>query len=222
MHSDPAVTLPLIRRRMQDACVASSRSEASVRLLAVSKFHGAEAVRAAYACGQRDFGESYAQELAEKAAALADLPDLRWHFIGPVQRNKAKLIARYACMVHAIESERAAVALDRAAADHARELCATLQVNVAGEAQKHGVRPAELPALLAATRALTHLRVVGLMTLPPDSREAADHAFVQLAELARTHDLCELSMGMSGDLDLAIAHGATWIRVGSAIFGDRG
>lgn len=206
---------------MHDACAASARADASVRLLAVSKFHGADAVRAAYRVGQRDFGESYAQELAEKAKLLGDCPELRWHFIGPVQTNKAKLIAQYACMVHAIESERAALALDRAAALQGRTLDATIQVNVAGEAQKHGVAPADLPALLAALADLRNLRVVGLMTLPPPARETADAAFAELARLAAVHGLRELSMGMSDDLDLAIARGATWVRIGSAIFGDR-
>ncbi len=189
-----------------------------MRLIAVSKKHPADAVREAYACGQRDFGESYAQELAEKAEALADLPELRWHFIGPLQRNKAKLVARYACSVHALESGRAAAALD--AAGH--PLDAFVEVNVSGEASKHGITPELLPGLLAELAAFPNLRVVGLMTLPPPEHDAADAAFATLAELARVHALPSLSMGMSDDLEEAIAHGATHVRIGTAIFGERG
>lgn len=169
-------------------------------------------MRTVYAAGQRDFGESYAQELAEKAAALADLPELRWHFLGPLQRNKAKLVARHACSVHALESARPAAALGA--------LDAFVQVNVAGEASKHGVTEAELGALLDEL-GRTALRVVGLMTLPPPDLRAAGAAFGRLAELARAHGLPRLSMGMSDDLELAVAAGATDLRIGSAIFGER-
>lgn len=206
-----------ILARIDAACRIAKRDPALVHLIAVSKYHPAQAIRAAYAAGQRDFGESYAQELAEKAEALADLPELRWHFIGPVQRNKAKIIARYARTVHAIESARAAAALD--AAGSPLELF--VQVNVSGEASKHGITPAALPEILAELSLLSNVRAVGLMTLPPPDLGAADAAFAALAELASAHGLPCLSMGMSDDLELAIAHGATHVRVGTAIFGER-
>lgn len=187
-------------------------------LIAVSKNHPASAIREAYAAGQRDFGESYAQELAQKVEQLADLPELRWHFLGPLQRNKAKLVARYACSVHALESVRVGSALDAALAC---PLDAFVQVNVSGEASKHGVAPAELASLLVELRALEHVRCVGLMTLPPPSSEAAASAFAELARLAAVHQLPELSMGMSDDLELAVAAGASHVRIGTAIFGER-
>jgi PLP dependent protein len=206
------------RARIHEACRAAQRSPDSVRLIAVSKTHPAAVVRAAYDAGQRDFGESYAQELAEKAAALTDLPDLRWHFIGPLQRNKAKLVGRYACSMHAVESARTAAAVAASASD---PVDAFVQVNVAAEVGKHGIAPGALPGLLAELEAIPNLRVVGLMTLPPPDLESARHAFVALRALAATHRLPELSMGMSDDLEAAIAAGSTYVRIGSAIFGDR-
>lgn len=189
-----------------------------MRLIAVSKTHPAEAVRAAYALGQRDFGESYAQELAHKAEALADLRDLRWHFLGPLQRNKAKLVAKHACAVHALESARVAAAIDAAAL---APLDAFVQINVAGEASKHGIAAADLDPLLGELGALRHLRCVGLMTLPPPDQAATREAFAALASLAAARGLGALSMGMSDDLELAIAAGATHVRIGTAIFGAR-
>jgi len=213
--------LQQVRARIEAACRVAGRPAESVCLVAVSKTHPAEAIRAAYEAGQRDFGESYAQELADKAPALADLPELRWHFLGPLQRNKAKVVAHYACTVHALESFRVASALSVAAHAAARTLSACVQVNVSGEPSKHGVTPSELPALLAEARSLEHLRVAGLMTLPPPEPDAARAAFRELAALARSHGLAELSMGMSDDLEIAIAEGATHVRVGTAIFGSR-
>ncbi len=188
-----------------------------MHLIAVSKFHPAEKIREAYAAGQRDFGESYAQELAEKAAALADLPEIRWHFLGPMQRNKAKTIAAHAFSVHALESARMAAALQATGCP----LDAFVQLNVAGEATKHGIAPAALPSLLDELRAFAGVRIVGLMTLPPPDLDAARAAFATLAALAAAHALPCLSMGMSDDLEPAIAAGATHVRVGTAIFGER-
>lgn len=212
------MSLARIRARIDDACRVAQRSPASVHLIAVSKFHRAERIREAYAAGQRDFGESYAQELAEKATALADLADLRWHFLGPLQRNKAKLVTTYACSVHALETMRMAAALSATG----RPIDAFVEVNVAGEATKHGVTPDALPALLTELRSVPHVRLVGLMTLPPPDLAAAKVAFEALAALASAHDLPSLSMGMSDDLEVAIAAGATHVRVGTAIFGERG
>ena len=190
-----------------------------MRLVAVSKTHPAEAVREAYEAGQRDFGESYAQELAQKAVALADLPEIRWHFLGPLQRNKAKLVAPYACSMHAIESSRLAAAVDALCT---RPFDAFVQVNVSGEESKHGIAPDQLAALLRELAPLRHVRAVGLMTLPPPDETAARTAFGTLAALASAHGLAELSMGMSDDLEVAIAAGSTHVRIGTAIFGERG
>lgn len=189
-----------------------------MRLIAVSKTHPAEAVRAAYEAGQRDFGESYAQELAQKAEALADLEDLRWHFLGPLQRNKAKLVAPHACSIHALESARLAATVD-ALCTH--RLDAFVQVNVAGESSKHGIAPDQLGALLRELAPLRHVQPIGLMTLPPRDPAAARSAFAALAALAAEHLLSALSMGMSDDLEIAIAAGSTHVRIGTAIFGSR-
>jgi pyridoxal phosphate enzyme (YggS family) len=215
--------------RVQDRIAAAvraaarDRDQASVRLVAVSKTKPAEAIREAYAAGQRDFGENYAQELAEKAEALADLADLRWHFIGHLQSNKAKLVAPRAHLVHTVDS----VSLARELAKRAqgRELAVLVEVNVGGEAQKHGVAPGELGPLLDGIRAVPGLVLRGFMTMPPHDLAEAKLAFDGLVALRDQHGgaarLPELSMGMSDDLEVAIACGATLVRVGTAIFGSR-
>jgi pyridoxal phosphate enzyme (YggS family) len=207
--------------------------------VAVSKKQPAEAIREAYAAGQRAFGESYAQELAAKAPALADLHDLEWHFIGHLQTNKAKLVATWADVVHAIDSAAVARELGKRAAGEAAAahkdkgkrngrgpLPVLIEVNVAGEAQKAGAAPSEIDEVMAAVRAQPWLALRGLMTLPPaDDDDAARRAFSTLASLRNLHggvaSLPELSMGMSGDLEIAVACGATYVRVGTAIFGPR-
>jgi pyridoxal phosphate enzyme (YggS family) len=193
-----------------------------VALVAVSKFHGAVAIREAYAAGQRVFGENYAQELAEKRAALADLPDLSFHFIGGLQRNKVKLLVPAAEVVETLASAEAARALSKRATELGVEVTALVQVNVSREPQKSGVLPEQLGALLDAARALPALRVTGLMAIPEaDHAERARASYAALRTLAEAHGLRELSMGMSDDLELAIAEGATIVRVGTAIFGPR-
>lgn len=195
-----------------------------MRLIAVSKTHDAAAIERAYAEGQRDFGESYAQELARKAEQLAHLPGLRWHFIGPIQRNKAKLIAAHACMVHSIETARAAEALDKATAARGETLDVLLELNLGGEASKHGAGAEALDELLAQTRRCAALRVRGLMTVPPPDEAQSAAVFAALRALRDAREgegLVELSMGMSSDLELAVAAGATLVRIGSAIFGER-
>lgn len=221
-----ADALAQVQDRIRRASEAASHDPSSVRLVAVSKTNPASAIREAYAAGQRDFGENYAQELAQKAAELADLSDLRWHFIGHLQSNKARVVAPAAHLVHTVDSAALAKELDRRVEKSAREsLDVLVEVNVGGEAQKHGVTPAALGEIIDAVRATKTLRLRGLMTMPPHDLEGARHAFEALASLQATHGgkakLPELSMGMSDDLEVAVACGATLVRVGTAIFGAR-
>ncbi len=220
MSESVADRLAAVRARVDAAAARAGRPPGSVRLLAVSKRHPPEAVRAAHAAGQRDFGENYAQELRDKARDLADLPGIRWHMIGPLQANKAKYVAAVAGSFHALDDAGAAAELDRRLGD--RTLDCLVNVNVAGEASKHGVAADALPGLLAAARAWTRLRVVGLMTLPPwGDPEAARPHFRALRALAEAHGLPECSMGTTDDFEVAIEEGATWVRVGTSIFGPR-
>jgi pyridoxal phosphate enzyme (YggS family) len=190
-----------------------------VTLVAVSKTNPASAVREAYEAGQRAFGENYVQELAEKAAAI-DLPDLRWHFIGHLQRNKVKHVVEVGALIETVDSDRLAVEIDKRARVKTAIL---LQVNVGGEGQKSGCTIGELPALIERVRALPALELRGLMTIPPleASPEANRPLFAKLRALRGEHGLRELSMGMSADLEVAIEEGATIVRVGTAIFGAR-
>lgn len=214
--------LAAVRSRIAEACAACGRDVASVRLVAVSKFHPEPALRAAYAEGLRDFGENYAQELVDKRRALADLPDVRFRFIGGFQRNKAKLLVEAGAVVETLASVEAARTLHDRAEKHGITLEVMLQVNALGEPQKSGVAPTALPALAEAVRSLSALRLTGLMTIPPaDDPAAARAAYALVAEQARALGLAELSMGMSDDLELAIAAGSTSVRVGTAIFGPR-
>lgn len=211
-----------VRSRIAEACAACGRDVASVRLVAVSKFHPEPALRAAYAAGVRDFGENYAQELVDKRRALGDLADVRFRFIGGLQRNKAKLLVEAGAAVETLASVEAARTLHDRAAKQGITLEVMLQVNALGEPQKSGVAPAALPALAEAVRSLSALRLTGLMTIPPaDDPAAARAAYACVAEQARALGLAELSMGMSDDLELAIAAGSTSVRVGTAIFGPR-
>jgi pyridoxal phosphate enzyme (YggS family) len=230
-----AAGLESVRERIRHAATAVGRDPAEVRLVAVSKKKPASAIREAYAAGQRDFGENYAQELVDKAAELADLVDLRWHFIGHLQSNKARVVARVAHVVHTVDGASLARELGRrfAASTESREsrgesgarLPVLVEVNVGGEAQKHGVSPEDLGEVLAAVEGEPALLLRGLMTIPPNDLEAARRAFEALASLRNAHGgaarLAELSMGMSDDLEIAVACGATLVRVGSAIFGSR-
>jgi pyridoxal phosphate enzyme (YggS family) len=215
--------LASVRARIVAACERAERAPGSVRLLAVSKYQSLDAMRAAYAVGQREFGENYAQELARKAAALSDLGDLRWHLIGRLQRNKAKDAVRIGCTVQTLDSLRLADALAARAAELGRVVEVWLQVNLANEPQKAGVAERALAPLSAAVRALPALKLQGLMTIPNASAtpDESRRYFRRLRELAEALGLSELSMGMSHDLELAIEEGATLVRVGTAIFGAR-
>ncbi len=193
---------------------------AGVTLVAVSKTQPAEAVRQAYAAGQRDFGENYAQEWRAKADALSDCPELRWHFIGGLQTNKVKLIAGRVAFVHTVDRLELARELSRRLTAREARLRAFLEVNVGGEASKEGCRPEQVPELAEAVRALPGLDLVGLMCIPPAGTDPRPH-FRLLRGLRDQLGLAELSMGMSADWREAVEEGATFVRIGTAIFGER-
>jgi pyridoxal phosphate enzyme (YggS family) len=214
-----------VRARIASACQRVGRARDDVRLIAVSKRHPPEAIRAAYALGQREFGENYVQELAAKAKALSDLPELRLRLIGHLQRNKAKELLRVGAALHAVDgvdSVRLAEALAREVEAAHRTLEVLVQVNPAGETQKSGVAEADLPVLVAAIRGMPALSLRGLLLIPPNlDPEQRRPFFRRVRELATELSLPELSMGMSDDLEPAIEEGATQVRVGTAIFGER-
>ena len=224
--------LQQVRQRMTRACDGARRPEQSVTLLAVSKTFGATQVREAHAAGQRDFGENYVQEALAKIEALAELrPRLSWHLIGPLQSNKTRVVAEHFDWVHSVDRLKIAMRLaeQRPAGLAPQQLC--LQVNISGEASKSGLRPDEVPAMALAVAALPRdrVRLRGLMAIPEPAgdfaaQRAAHRALREL--LAAVNDgglgLDTLSMGMSADLEAAVAEGATIVRIGTAIFGARG
>ena len=210
--------------RIREAAQASQRDCATVGLLAVSKTKPAEAIRQAFAAGTRDFGENYLQEALDKQTELYDLP-LTWHFIGPIQSNKTKPIAEHFAWVHSVDRLKIAQRLSDQRPAHLPALNICLQVNVSGEASKSGCNPDELPALAQAVTQLPNLCLRGLMTIPEPTDDPVEQraAFARLRELQQdlNLDLDTLSMGMSHDLEAAIAEGATWVRIGTALFGAR-
>jgi PLP dependent protein len=218
-----ASRLKAVRARIAAACESAGRGPETVRLLAVSKRHSVAAIREAYAAGQRDFGENYVKELAEKADALRDLPDLRLRLIGRLQSNKVKDVVRLGCAVDTVDSLALAQALNARAGGAGREIEVLVQVNIGQEPQKAGVAPDALMPLLASLRDLPALRVRGVLAIPPavDDPEMSRPHFRRMRELVAACRLPELSMGMSDDLEVAIACGATLVRVGTAIFGAR-
>jgi pyridoxal phosphate enzyme (YggS family) len=216
-----------VRRRIAQAAAGAGRSAHSVTLLAVGKAQPVELLAAAAACGLTDFGESYLQEALEKIAALQDRP-LTWHFIGRMQANKTRAIAEHFAWVHAVDRLKVAERLSAQRPFHAPPLNVCLQVNVAGEASKGGVTPAELPALAAAVAPLPRLALRGLMCIPPEETDPARQRawFAKLRvlkdDLNNTgQHLDTLSMGMTGDFEAAIREGATIVRLGTALFGER-
>lgn len=220
-----AAGLQVCRARIARACAEAGRAPDSVRLLAVSKTFPAEAVRAAWQAGQTAFGESYLQEALAKLDELADLP-IEWHFIGPIQSNKTRPIAERFAWVHGVDRLKIAERLAEARPAGLPDLNVCIQVNVSGEASKHGVAPAQALALAGAVAGLPRLCLRGFMAIPRETDDAAE----QRAQFARLRGLFEqagdlgldtLSMGMSGDLEAAVLEGATIVRVGSAIFGKR-
>ncbi len=219
-----------VRARIDEAARRAGRDPADIRLVAVSKTFGADHVRAAAAAGQIDFGENKVQEAVDKMAATADLP-IRWHLIGHLQSNKARKAGAAFDAIHSIDSAALVTKLDEAAAGAGRPLELLVQVDLAGEATKHGARTDELTPIFESARSARAARVVGLMLLPPaaDDPERARPYFRALVALrdqflARGVDpgmLRELSMGMSHDFEVAVEEGATLVRVGTAIFGAR-
>jgi len=224
-----AVKLQQVRQRIAAACVAAQRPVQSVTLLAVSKTFPAGAVREALGAGQRAFGENYVQEALAKIDALADLRStLEWHLIGPLQSNKTREVAAAFDWVHSIDRLKVAERLSAQRPTGLPPLQVCLQVNVSGEASKSGVAPAELPALAHAVAALPNLRLRGLMSIPepatdPVAQRAPHRLLHQWLDRLRAEGLAldTLSMGMTADLEAAIAEGATIVRVGTAIFGER-
>ena len=219
-----ADNIGLVSQRIRAAADAVQRDASSIHLLAVSKTKPAQAVREAYAAGLRDFGENYLQEALGKQAELTDLP-LSWHFIGPIQSNKTRAIAEHFAWVHSVDRLKIAQRLSEQRPADLAPLNICIQVNVSGEASKSGCTPADLPALANAISALPRLTLRGLMAIPEPTEDRAeqDAAFATVRDLQASLNLAldTLSMGMSHDLESAIAQGATWVRIGTALFGAR-
>ncbi|MBJ9977329.1 YggS family pyridoxal phosphate-dependent enzyme [Pseudomonas sp. S75] len=219
-----ADNLHAIRTRIDTAAHACGRQADSVQLLAVSKTKPAEAIAELHGAGVRDFGENYLQEALAKQGQLSALP-LIWHFIGPIQSNKTKAIAEHFDWVHSVDRLKIAQRLSEQRPAGLAPLNVCLQVNVSGEDSKSGCTPAQLPALAQAVAGLPNLRLRGLMAIPEPTDDAADQraAFGLLRQLQASLDLGldTLSMGMSHDLEAAITEGATWVRIGTALFGAR-
>lgn len=201
----------------QNCAQLLAKLPAHVRLIAASKTRTIAEVRAAFQAGIHNFGENYVQEGAEKAQAL---PEATWHFIGKLQKNKVNHAIRAFSVFHTVDSATLLNKLNNAAEREGRTLEVYLQVNIAHEPQKGGCAPNDLPALLESAQQCKHLKLVGLMTLPPANQDPTPY-FKELAQLAKQHNLPRLSMGMSGDWQQAVAHGATDIRLGSVLFGAR-
>lgn len=219
-----ADNIGLVSQRILAAADAVQRDASSIHLLAVSKTKPAQAVREAYAAGLHDFGENYLQEALGKQADLTDLP-LSWHFIGPIQSNKTRAIAENFAWVHSVDRLKIAQRLSEQRPADLPPLNICIQVNVSGEASKSGCTPADLPALATAISALPRLKLRGLMAIPEPTEDRAeqDAAFATVRDLQASLNLPldTLSMGMSHDLESAIAQGATWVRIGTALFGAR-
>ena len=223
----PASRLRAVQARIARATAEAGRDAAAVGLLAVSKTFDAAAVRDLAACGQREFGENYVQEALDKQTQLADLP-LVWHFIGPIQSNKTRAIAERFSWVHSVDRLKIAERLSAQRPVGLPPLQVCIEVNVSGETSKGGVTVAELPELADAVAALPRLQLRGLMAIPAPvaDRDAQRAAFRQVRQafealVARGHPIDTLSMGMSADMEAAILEGATSVRIGTALFGER-
>ena len=216
-----------VQERIQQACVTAARDPLSVRLLAVSKTFPASQVAEAFAAGQSAFGENYIQEAVEKITALAHLP-LDWHCIGPIQSNKTRLVAEHFDWVHSVDRLKIAQRLSEQRPDNLAPLNICLQINIDGGPTKSGVAPEEALALAQAVAQLPRVRLRGIMTIPEPSENFASASKAHRDARALFDNLRQsglaldtLSMGMSADLEAAIAEGSTMVRVGSAIFGGR-
>lgn len=217
-----------VRTRLAAACASAQRPVHSVTLLAVSKTQPAQAVREAASCGLDQFGENYVQEALDKMAALRDL-QLTWHLIGPLQSNKTRAVAESFDWVHSVDRLKIAQRLSQQRPAHLPPLQVCLQVNISGEDSKHGVSPDEVADLARAVAALPGLRLRGLMSIPepaqdPQEQRAPHRALRELMQTLCAQGLAldTLSMGMSADLEAAVAEGATMVRIGTALFGPRG
>ena len=218
--------LAAIRDRMESACRRAGRPPADVTLVAVTKQADCAQAQALVELDVCDLGENYPQELWRKAAALRG--PVRWHLIGHLQRNKVRRTLPLVDRIHSVDSLRLLREIDQVAVEQGRPARVLLEVNVSGEASKHGLRPPELPAILEAAAVLTHARIEGLMTMAPlaDDPERARPVFAALRELRERFAgqapanvrLCDLSMGMTSDFEVAVEEGATLVRIGSALF----
>ncbi len=218
-----------VRRRMAEACEKSGRAAEDVRLIAVSKTKPVSALEEAYACGCRDFGENKVQELVEKYEVLPK--DIRWHMIGHLQRNKVKYIVDKVYLIHSVDSLRLAQEIEKEAAKHKKTVNILIEVNVAEEESKFGVTSEDVLELVREVAKMPHIRVKGLMTIAPYVEDAEENRpyFEKLKKIYvdiihKNIDnvfMEELSMGMTGDYEVAILEGATYIRVGTGIFGER-
>jgi pyridoxal phosphate enzyme (YggS family) len=223
-----AANLQAVMRRIERAARDAGRAPESVRLVAVSKTWGAERVAEAFSCGQHAFGENHVQEAVEKIRELSRLAGIEWHFVGPIQSNKTRLIAEHFQWVHSLEREKIAMRLNEARPAHLGPLDVCIQVNVSGEASKSGVEPGLEAGLARLIAGLPRLRLRGLMAIPEPTADMPlqRRRFALLREakerlVAAGYALDTLSMGMSDDFEAAILEGATLVRVGTAIFGRR-
>jgi pyridoxal phosphate enzyme (YggS family) len=225
--TDIAKNIEEVKKRIAGAAIKAERDPASITLVAVSKVHPASSIRKAYQAGQRHFGENYAQELRDKAEELKDLEGIRWHFIGHLQRNKTKIVAPYVSLLETVDSRRLVEELARQAERFGRSIHCLVQVNMGEEEQKFGCEAQETEQLIQVIEKTPGLCLSGLMTIPPWDLEAEEtrkyfKALYQLREeLGGADRLPHLSMGMSHDFEEAVEEGATFVRVGTAIFGTR-
>ncbi len=221
--------LDQVESRIEAAAAGAGRPRSGIRLIAVTKKFPAAAIREAYSLGLRDFGENYVQEFEGKHAELADCPGARYHFIGHLQSNKSKKAAEIFDVIHTLDSAKIArrlngeFALPGARLPGHPGIEVLIEVKLSTEPAKAGAAPGEVPALVEAIRGCPHLRLLGLMTMPPwsDDAELSRPYFARLRDLAANNGLEHLSMGMSHDLEVAIEEGATMVRVGTALFGPR-
>lgn len=220
--------LAKVQTRISEACIASARSLDSVKLIAVSKTKPLEDINDFYSLKQRDFGENYVQEALTKIDA-SQYPDIRWHFIGSLQSNKAKFVPGRFHLFHSLNSEKLAIELNRQCEKMNFIQNCLLEINIDAEESKHGIAPKELHNFLQTFAMFAHLKVSGLMCLPAPREVPSREPFAKLRTLLETanksgcyaHALTELSMGMSDDFECAILEGATYIRVGTFLFGER-
>ncbi|MGH9610109.1 MAG: YggS family pyridoxal phosphate-dependent enzyme [Bryobacteraceae bacterium] len=215
--------LEAVEARIRQAADRSDRARSDITLVAVSKKFSAAAIRAAYAASLRVFGENYVQEFAQKRPELGDLPGARFHLIGHLQSNKARDATALFDVVQTVDSPKLLRRLDAFASECNRSVEALIEVKLSSEENKTGAPPEQIPALIETAASCSHLRLTGLMTMPPWSEdpEASRPYFRRLAQLARQYEFERLSMGMSADFEVAIEEGATLIRVGTALFGPR-